>query len=394
MTTSLGRLVQLNPPVPEFDLDPDSEVTFMPLECVWPDGRADTTRRQTAASVKNGYTRFRNRDILLPKITPTFEAGRVLPLELETPLGAGTTELHVLRARDGVDSRYVAYLCRSQPFIQEGATRLQGVGNLRRVPAEFIERFPVPVVDGPRQSKLADFLDGEIAQIDALIEEQDRLVDLVAERKPAVLEAAISGLDRGPVKRTKLKYLFAPSAEANHTGEEVLSVYRDHGVIPKSSRKDNFNRTPEDVSRYLLVRPGDLVVNRMKAWQGSLGVSSYRGIVSGDYEVLCPSADSALLPKYVHFLLRSPRMISEYAVRSTGIRPSQWRLYWDQLGDMEIPVPTLEGQRALVRYVEFQFELIDGLIREAQHFIDLSRERQLALITAAVADRVGSLEAG
>ncbi len=57
--------------------------------------------------------------------------------------------------------------------------------------------------------------------------------------------------------------------------EELLSVYRDYGVVPKSSRDDNFNTSSEDLSKYQRVSVGDLVVNKMKAWQGSLGISNH-----------------------------------------------------------------------------------------------------------------------
>ncbi|MET7676645.1 hypothetical protein [Streptomyces seoulensis] len=181
----------------------------------------------------------------------------------------------------------------------------------------------------------------------------------------------------------RLKRLYSPSGEANHPDEEVLSVYRDHGVIPKSSRSDNFNKTPENVERYLLVRPGDLVVNRMKAWQGSLGVSEYRGIVSGDYEVLRPTSDS-VSGRYMHYALRSRHMVGEYRVRSTGIRPSQWRLYWDQMGDIRIPLPPLEKQRQLADYLDREIAQIDTLIKEQQRLVEMLRERRVAVSTATL----------
>ncbi|MFJ3620847.1 restriction endonuclease subunit S [Streptomyces iakyrus] len=177
----------------------------------------------------------------------------------------------------------------------------------------------------------------------------------------------------------RLRYLYSPSGEANCPGEEVLSVYRDYGVIPKSSRSDNFNKTPENVERYLLVRPGDLVVNRMKAWQGSLGVSDYRGIVSGDYEVLRPTSD-AVSGRYMHYALRSGHMIGEYRVRSTGIRPSQWRLYWDQMGDIRILLPCLEEQDRIAAYLDSETAEIDTLIAEQQRLVEMLRERRQAVI--------------
>jgi type I restriction enzyme S subunit len=159
----------------------------------------------------------------------------------------------------------------------------------------------------------------------------------------------------------RLGWLFRPVAEKGHPDESVLSVFRDHGVVPKASRSDNFNRTPEDLTAYQLVEPGDLVVNRMKAWQGSLGLSAHRGIVSPDYEVLRPTTPDAE-PRYMHQLLRSRPLIDQYGMRSTGIRPSQWRLYRDEMKTIDIQLPPLAEQHAIADYLDHETGQIDTLI--------------------------------
>lgn len=238
--------------------------------------------------------------------------------------------------------------------------------------------FVLPQLD--EQRAIADYLDHETAQIDALVAKQEELLGFLAERKRSVLDHVLAGVG-GESKR--LRWLYRPSSEANKPHEEVLSVYREHGVIPKSSRTDNFNKTPENVDRYLLVRPDDLVVNKMKAWQGSLGISAHRGIVSGDYEVLRP-ATADLDPEYAHFRSRSPEMVLEYRLRSRGIRPSQWRLYWQDLADIEMIVPALAEQQVAAARIKSETAQIDALIAKAEEHITLAKERRSALITAAV----------
>ena len=182
-----------------------------------------------------------------------------------------------------------------------------------------------------------------------------------------------------PWTMTRLGWLFQPVSDRGHEEAMVLSVYRDHGVIPKDSRTDNFNRTPENLSNYQLVQPGDLVVNRMKAWQGSLGISEYQGIVSPDYEVLRPT-----VPEYdrrfLHSLLRSRALIDQYALRSTGIRPSQWRLYWDEMKAIQISLPAAEQQRAIADYLDRETVRIDTLIEEQKRLIEMLYERRQAVI--------------
>ncbi|MFG1911002.1 restriction endonuclease subunit S [Kribbella sp. NPDC048928] len=185
-----------------------------------------------------------------------------------------------------------------------------------------------------------------------------------------------------PWTTTRLGWMYQPVSDRGHEDETVLSVYRDYGVIPKDSRTDNFNRTPENLSNYQLVQPGDLVVNRMKAWQGSLGISEHRGIVSPDYEVLRPTIPEHDR-RFLHSLLRSRALIEQYALRSTGIRPSQWRLYWYEMKTIEISLPAAEQQRAIGDYLGSETARIDMLIEEQQRLIEMLRERRQGVLSRA-----------
>ncbi|MDV8149716.1 restriction endonuclease subunit S [Arthrobacter sp. B10-11] len=290
--------------------------------------------------------------------------------------------VYVLTNFRGVLPRYFFYYFSSffRLMAQDGSARTT-VDSVRRWMLTDMP-FVLPPID--EQRAIAEFLDHETAQIDALVAKQEELVTLLAERKRSVLDDVLAGVQG---ERCRLRWLYRPSNDANNPNEEVLSVYREHGVIPKSSRSDNFNKTPENVERYLLVRPDDLVVNKMKAWQGSLGVSVHRGIVSADYEVLRPSTTD-LDPGFAHFLLRSPQMVLQYRVRSRGIRPSQWRLYWQDLADIEVSVPPLTTQRRAASQIKAETDAIDALISKAEEHISLARERRSALITAAATGQI------
>ena len=166
----------------------------------------------------------------------------------------------------------------------------------------------------------------------------------------------------------------------------LLSVYRDHGVLPRDGREDNFNKPSEDLSRYKVVRPGDLVVNKMKTWQGSLAVSDHEGIVSPAYFVAHRVED--VDDRFMHHLLRSQPMIAEYGARSKGIRPSQWDLPWSEFASIKVHVPSAEKQRAIADYLDTETAHIDALITKKRRLIDLLAERRQALITAAVTGKL------
>src|SRR5581483_10117029 len=96
-------------------------------------------QERSKAEVASGFTRFQEGDILVPKITPTFEADRAaMASGLRNRVGCGTTELHVLRALSGTLPRFLYYLVRSRPFLGFGAAEMQGVAGQKRVPDEYI----------------------------------------------------------------------------------------------------------------------------------------------------------------------------------------------------------------------------------------------------------------
>jgi type I restriction enzyme, S subunit len=179
----LRHVAQINPSTPKFDeLPHDADVTFLPLETVWP-GALDTTRVRRKADVSAGYTRFQTGDILVPKITPTFEADRsTMAHSLQGDVGAGTTELHIVRPGKDVSGRYLNYLLSTHPFLLGGEAEMIGVAGQKRVPDSWLRNFPVPVTDLVKQHAIVNFLDAETARIDALIAKKRRLAQLVLER--------------------------------------------------------------------------------------------------------------------------------------------------------------------------------------------------------------------
>ncbi|WP_220125651.1 MULTISPECIES: restriction endonuclease subunit S [Vibrio] len=184
----------------------------------------------------------------------------------------------------------------------------------------------------------------------------------------------------------RLRYLFKRVKRTNCPEKELLSVYRDYGVIPKNSRDDNHNKPSDDLSPYQLVESGDLVMNKMKAWQGSIAISEYEGIVSPAYFVYSFSGEgkNAIDSKYVHYLLRSPAYITQYMARSKGIRVNQWDLEPEAFEHIEVLLPTIKEQKAIATFLDRETQRIDSLIEEKQTFIKLLKEKRQALISHVV----------
>lgn len=180
--------------------------------------------------------------------------------------------------------------------------------------------------------------------------------------------------------------LWATFRKSKRTGfpdQTLLAVYREHGVVPKSSRDDNNNVESEDLGRYQLVEKGDLVVNKMKAWQGSLSISEHEGIVSPAYFVYRPTSER-ILPGFAHYLLRSLPYILSYSLISKGVRVGQWDLQPEYFRSTPILIPSLAEQVEMVSHIDHETSQIDLLISKKEQLIEKLLERRQALITQAV----------
>ena len=167
---------------------------------------------------------------------------------------------------------------------------------------EQLGAIKVPVPPITEQKRIADFLDSKCSEIDAISADIQKEIETLEQYKRSVItEAVTKGLNPDAEMKDsgigyigiipnhwvveKIKYHLKYRGNRNPGNVQVLSVYREYGVVPKDSRDDNHNVTSEDTSNYRYVRVGDFVINKMKAWQGSMAISDYEGIVSPAYYV-------------------------------------------------------------------------------------------------------------
>ena len=176
--------------------------------------------------------------------------------------------------------------------------------------------------------------------------------------------------------------LFRRTKRDGFSEEPLLSVYRDFGVVPKASRDDNFNKASDDLDAYQLVNIGDLAINKMKAWQGSVAISSHRGIVSPAYFVY--EATHGECSRYLHYLMRSDRYTAGYLSLSKGIRVNQWDLEPVYHSRMAVLLPAAEEQTAIAAFLDRETGKIDALVAEQEKLIALLKEKRQAVISHAV----------
>ena len=306
-----------------------------------------------------------------------------------------------------LETRFLLYFMLSAPFVQLMVDQSMRVA-MPKVNRDKLAACPLLVPDPVEQRAIADFLDRETAKIDALVARKERLIELLQEKRTALITRAVTrGLDPNVLMKDsgvewlgevpahwgtkRIKRLFRHRKRQGFPEQTVLSVYRDYGVIEKSSRDDNFNRTPEDLDTYQLVNPGDLVINKMKAWQGSLGISSLSGITSPDYVVYTPDHEEN--DRFLHHFLRCKLFASVYLTISNGIRPSQWRIEPERFENLVVFLPPPAEQDQIATFVDAETTKIDALVAKVYEALDCLMEFRTALISAAVTGQIDVREA-
>jgi type I restriction enzyme S subunit len=202
---------------------------------------------------------------------------------------------------------------------------------------------------------------------------------------PKYKESGSSWLGAVPAtwKVQSLRALISNRAERGRPDLPLFSVAREKGVFVRSmsDADENHNVIPEDLSNYKVARAGNLVINKMKAWQGSMGVAPCEGIVSPAYFVFdFRIANHA----FGHRLLRSKPYVAHFAQASDGVRVGQWDLSVPGMRQIPVLVPTDDEQAAIVRFLDHANRKIDGFIRAKRKLIGLLNEQKQAIIHRAV----------
>ena len=180
--------------------------------------------------------------------------------------------------------------------------------------------------------------------------------------------------------------LFAEVKDRNHPDEEMLSVTISKGVVRQkvlledSSKKDSSNL---DKSAYKLVQPRDLAYNKMRAWQGAIGASTLRGIISPAYVVLRLRNEDDV-PSYFHHLYRTPQFAKEAERWSYGITSDMWSLRPEHFRMIYSPEPPVAEQAAIVRFLDWANGRLEGALQAKRKVIGLLDEQKQAIINRAV----------
>ncbi|AVP86770.1 restriction endonuclease subunit S [Aeromonas hydrophila] len=183
---------------------------------------------------------------------------------------------------------------------------------------------------------------------------------------------------------TKLGTCLTPVSIKNRADLPLLSITRELGVIERDVEDldSNHNFIPDDLSGYKVIESGQFGMNKMKAWQGSYGVSKHTGIVSPAYYIFKFKKD--INPDFFHWAIRSHLYISFFASASDGVRIGQWDLSKDRMKEIPFVFPQSSIQIAIAKFLNEKTTQIDEAIAIKEKQIALLNERKQILVQQAV----------
>ncbi|MDA8416564.1 MAG: restriction endonuclease subunit S [Betaproteobacteria bacterium] len=322
------------------------------------------------------------------------------PLYINGPFWAVDTMFYT-NISDDAFPKFVYYSALTIPFgLYSTNTALPSMTG------EDISSHVVAAPKYAEQQRIANSLDRETARIDALIAKKTRFIELLKEKRQALITHAVTkGLNpKAKMKDSGVEWigdvpahwqirrvatLFREAIRPGDPDLPILSISIHDGITDDELAPEDRDRRVsqiEDRTKYKRVAPGDLAYNMMRAWQGAFGAVTVDGLVSPAYVVAEPADD--FRTAYIEHLLRTSSAIEEMRRYSRGIADFRMRLYWDYFRDLKVCLPPEDEQNAILDLISAETRRIDLLTVKTQYSIDLLKERRSAFITAAVTGQI------
>jgi len=393
------------------------EVSFYPMEAIG-FGCLNQGETKTLDTVGSGFTYFRDDDVLIAKITPSFENGKgALATGLKNGIGFGSTEIHVIRPQSDIDKHFLYYITYSHPFREVGAGMMEGTAGQKRVPTDFLTDYLLALPSLPEQCAIAAYLDHKTAQIDALIANKRRRLDLLAEERTARISHAVTkGLDPdAPFKDSGIEWIGEIPARWNvvhlrfvsrsglknglfKKGDEfgrgnrlvnVSDVYTDNFTV-RENKLERVEANKSELQTYE-VKTGDIFFVRSSLKREGIAKAACIDEVTEPTVFEChlikitPNEDIVNY-KFLTYFLNSTQIRDRLIALS--ITTTMTTISQAGLASLEILLPRLSEQRAIAAYLDEKTAQIDRVVAQTERQIALLQEYRTALISAAVTGKI------
>ncbi len=372
--TRLKFVSELNPKKSSITESSDSLCTFLPMEKLKTDSVIlDETR--VIDEVYDGYSYFSDDDILIAKVTPCFENKNIaIASNLVNGIGFGSTEINTIRANEKSFNRFLYYRLQEEQFRTIAINEMTGTGGLKRVPSEFFQSFKVALPDFDEQKHLALQINKEVNRIDTLITKKTRFIELLKEKRQALITHAVTkGLDPDvPMKDSGIVWLYEMPENwkggnlrwyaklyAGGRPSKNIEDYWINGTIPWINSGAVNDSTITSPSTYITedafnnssakwIPKGALVMalagqGKTKATVAQLGIDT---TCNQSMAAIVPN--SKCNPRYLYWWLHS----NYQNIRNMAGGDLRDGLNLELLGNIQCPIPPLNEQQKIVDFID------------------------------------------
>ena len=346
---------------------------------------------------------FERGDVLFGKLRPYLAKAWVA----EFP-GRSTTELLVMHPVE-IEPRFLRYVCLWHDFVDAVDASTFG-SKMPRADWDFIGNMFVPIPEWRKQRAIADYLDRETARLDTLVEEEERLLGLLAEKRRALITRAVTrGLDPNvPLRDSGIPWLGEIPAHWEVTLLRFACCSIETGGTPSIDYVDDPDEnsvdwfTPSDFGSDLVLREsvrrlaqeavssgeaklfpaGSVFVVGIGATLGKVGIIEAPASANQQINAMIPRGNVE-----PHFLAHVLWMLGDVmaAMANSATLPI---LNQQRMGEIRVPIPPVSEQRTIVSAVASEAKRIESVWIAAEHTISLLKERRSALIAAAVTGQI------
>ncbi|EHJ4101670.1 TPA: restriction endonuclease subunit S [Escherichia fergusonii] len=407
--TVLKYLIELTPKKPSVSRENMLRVcSFVPMEKLKLNTLTLDEERITN-QVYDGYTYFKDDDILIAKVTPCFEnKNMAIAKKLKNGIGFGSSEIYVLRCNTKVYNKFLFYRLQENSFMAISIAAMTGAGGLKRVPSDTLNSYIFALPNILEQTKISDFLDHETAKIDKLIEKQQQLIELLKEKRQAVISHAVTkGLNPDvPMKDSGVEWLGnIPTHWEFKPLKSICQII--NGSTPKSGIAEFWDGdinwiTPTDLSQKsglfitesarkitlagynscgTTLVPRNSIIISTRAPIGSLAITSIESCTNQGCKSLITHDKN--LSKFIYYSLS----IITTPLNILGKGSTFLELSTEDLGSLRVSLPR-DDVNSIVNFLDHETETIDTVIDKQLLQIELLKERRTALISAAVTGKI------
>ncbi|MCK8132218.1 restriction endonuclease subunit S [Pseudoalteromonas sp. 2CM28B] len=379
----LKDVAEINPRLPK-NVDESQIVTFLPMAAVSEQGQILKQEKRILNETRKGFTYFEKNDVVVAKITPCFENGKAAYLgSLETQIGFGTTEFHVIRADiEKLDAKYLFYLVWNKWFRHLGERNMSGSGGQKRVPADFLKELEIPLPPLDEQKRIAAILD----KADAIRRKRQQAINLADD----FLRSVFLDMFGDPVTNPKgweVKKIkdFTSVTTGNTPSRKIPEYYGSDLEWIKSDNINTPNHTLTQSTEYLSSE-GEKVARTVE--KGSILITCIAGsfdcignVAFADRKVAFNQQINALTPKYEYvteWFLYSLILFGKKVIQNASTNSMKGMVSKGKLENVEMILPPLEKQKEFEELFNKQVSIISKMnvsySNSANNFNSLSQK--------------------